>query len=114
MQGVQGQDLETFLFWVRCFIHAIVLQHSRDDACSQDWMSLFQNYTGDLIAPATCTAEHLEKSTRCMNTMHLWNGKRACSDLDDDNHAWVLSAAVRFLPLLALRLRDTGFVYTNI
>ena len=37
-------------------------------------MSLFQNYTGNLIAPAQRTDEQVKKFKRCMNAMHYWYG----------------------------------------
>ena len=58
-------------------------------------MSLFQNYTGDLIAAATRTAEQQKMFERCMGTMHLWYGNAHI-------HIWMMSA----VPSYATRKYD--------
>ena len=62
---------------------------------TQDWMSLFQNYTGDLIAAATRTAEQQKMFDRCMGTMHLWYGNAHI-------HIWMMSV----VPSYATRKYD--------
>ena len=58
-------------------------------------MSLFQNYTGDLIAAATRTAEQQKMFERCMGTMHLWYGNAHI-------HIWMMSV----VPSYATRKYD--------
>ena len=58
-------------------------------------MSLFQNYTGDLIAAATRTAEQQKMFERCMGTMHLWYGNAHI-------HIWMMSV----VPSYATRQYD--------
>ena len=69
-----------------------------------DWMSLYQNYTGDLIEMGERNDQQQAAFARCMNNMHLWYGNAHI-------HTWMITTTA---PYNKRQYKDRGWCVGNI